>query len=79
MRTESDDLTSETSVLTRSRYPAESCAELLGHYETNYGDFRLAFDGLKRLERVTPDDVKRVAATRLRAANRTVVTARAPS
>jgi zinc protease len=54
---------------------AEGCAEALGHFESNYGDFCLAFTGQERWARVTDADLARVAAEVFRASNRTAVVA----
>ncbi len=62
--------------LLESLRDAESCAESLGHYETNYGDFTLAFSGLELLDRVRSEDLQRVAAEVFRRDNRSVVIAK---
>ena len=54
---------------------AEGCAEALGHYESNYGDFRLAFAGSERWAEVTDVDLARVAREVFRESNRTTVVA----
>lgn len=41
----------------------EGCAEALGHHETNYGDFTLAFKNVERMAAVTHADLKRVGAS----------------
>jgi zinc protease len=56
---------------------AWSIAEMMGHYEANYADFRLAFRGQERLAQVSPEDLRRVASEVFRATNRTTVVARA--
>ena len=58
--------------LLESLRDAETCAESLGHYETNYGDFTLAFCGHERLDRVQDEDLLRVAAEVFRRENRSV-------
>jgi zinc protease len=47
-------------------------ARALGEYETFFGDYRKLFDAPDAYEKVTRDDVKRVAAKYLRISNRTV-------
>jgi zinc protease len=60
-------------------HDAESCAENLGHFETNYGDFSLAFRSEERFARVDPGALGRVAGELLRPDNATVVIAKAPA
>jgi zinc protease len=45
----------------------------LGYYEVVHGDYRKSFDVLEHFQRVTVDDVRRVAATYLTERARTVV------
>jgi predicted Zn-dependent peptidase len=47
-------------------------ASQLPFYEVMYGDWRVMFTGLKDIEKVTADDVQRVARTYLTDSNRTV-------
>ena len=54
---------------------AEGCAEALGHFETNYGDYSLAFQGTERWADIGRDDLCRVAETVFRSSNRTSVLA----
>ena len=54
---------------------AEGCAEALGHYETNYGDFGLAFAALDRFRAVDAAALARVAADIFRLDNRCAVVA----
>ncbi|MCX6557864.1 MAG: pitrilysin family protein [Candidatus Aminicenantes bacterium] len=49
-----------------------SLASLLTYYDVVLGDWRLLFDEIKRVERLTAADVKRVANTYLGSNNRTV-------
>jgi zinc protease len=51
---------------------AEGVAEALGHYETNYGDFSMAFTGMDRWAKIDRPDLLRVAAEVFRPQNRTV-------
>ena len=51
---------------------AEGLAEALGHHETNYDDFALAFAGTERWAEVTAADLARVAAEVFRLNNRTL-------
>ena len=41
---------------------AESCAEMLGHYEINFGDFRRGFESLNDIQSITLEQIKNVAA-----------------
>jgi zinc protease len=54
---------------------AEGVAEALGHYQTNYGDYRLAFTGIERWARVSVADLRRTAAEVFRSSNRTTIAA----
>lgn len=54
---------------------AEATAEGLGHYEANYGDFRLAFAGEERLAKVDAALIKSTAQQVFSKTNRTVVIA----
>jgi predicted Zn-dependent peptidase len=47
-------------------------------YETFYGDWRVMFTGLQDIEKVTADDVQRVAKQYFTNSNRTVVHTVAP-
>jgi predicted Zn-dependent peptidase len=47
-------------------------AHQLAWYEANYGDWRKMFTGLDEIDKVTADDVQRVARTYFTASNRTV-------
>ncbi len=51
---------------------AEGCAEPLGHYEANYGDYSLMFTALGRYEGKTAEDLARVCREVFRVENRTV-------
>jgi zinc protease len=51
---------------------AEGIAEALGHYETNYGDFSMAFTGMDRWSTVDAASLARVAREVFRSTNRTV-------
>lgn len=53
----------------------DSIAESLGHYETNYGDFALAFRDSSMYRAVTAEQLQRVAARIFSVHNRNVVTA----
>jgi len=44
----------------------------LGSYELFFGDYKKMFDAPKEYEKVTLDDIKRVAKTYLKKSNRTV-------
>jgi len=52
---------------------AEGCAEALGHYQTNYGNYQLAFTNLERLSAVDDASLCRVAKTVFSESNRTLV------
>jgi zinc protease len=54
---------------------AEGCAEALGHFESNFGDGRLAFAGPERWTGVSDADLRRVAAAVFTPRGRTVVSA----
>ena len=54
---------------------AEGCAESLGHYETNYGDYRLAFKSLERQSAVDDERLGSVARQVFARANQTLVVA----
>jgi zinc protease len=54
---------------------ADGKAEALGHHETTSGDHRRLFDVAARVEAVTLEDIRRVAATYLVREGRTVVVA----
>jgi zinc protease len=54
---------------------AEGCAEALGHYETNYGDFGLAFQGAARYAGVDAAELAGAAKSVFRADNCTEVVA----
>ncbi len=54
---------------------AEGCADLLGHFEVNYGDFSLALRGEEQLAAVTDESLARVARRLFSANNRNVVIA----
>lgn len=54
---------------------AEGCAEGLGHFETNYGDFALMFRSLERWHDIRQEDVQRVCSQILRPENRTLIAA----
>jgi zinc protease len=53
----------------------EGCAEALGHFETNYGDFGRPFELTAAYQQVTPQQVQKLAQTIFRPTNRTVVMA----
>jgi zinc protease len=53
----------------------EGCAEALGHFETNYGDFGRAFELTAAYQQVTPQQVQQLAQTIFRPTNGTVVVA----
>jgi zinc protease len=53
----------------------EGCAEAVGHFETNYGDFALAFTSLEAYAAVTDAQIRRVAAEVFVAEGRCVVVA----
>lgn len=54
---------------------AEGCADALGHFETNFSDYRLAFSAMDRVQAVQPEDLVRVAQVCLGAHNRSTVIA----
>ncbi|MBT6175887.1 MAG: insulinase family protein [Deltaproteobacteria bacterium] len=54
---------------------ADGCAEALGHFETNFGDFTLGFKAMGRWERVSNDAVVDVAREIFQVQKRSVVTA----
>lgn len=54
---------------------SESCADLLGHFEINYGDFSLALRGEEQLAAIADEDLQRVARQLFTARNRSVVIA----
>jgi len=59
----------------RELRPQAGKAEALGHYQTTAGDYRRLFEVAEALERVSGDDVTRVAQRYLVAEARTVVIA----
>ena len=52
---------------------AEGCAEALGHFETNYGDYRLAFTNLERQASVDDARLSDVAREVFARANQNLV------
>lgn len=54
---------------------ADGCASVLGHHEAIAGDFSLAFDGLERLAKVTPELMNATARETFRPENCTTVIA----
>jgi zinc protease len=64
--------------LVRNLMTTGSKANLLGVYETLYGDYRALFAALEKFDAVTSDDVKRVANEYLAKRRRTVVTLAIP-
>ncbi|MEC9466615.1 MAG: pitrilysin family protein [Myxococcota bacterium] len=54
---------------------AEGCAESLGHFETNYGDYRLAFQCLERQSAVSDAQLSQVAEQVFARTNQTLVVA----
>jgi predicted Zn-dependent peptidase len=62
----------------RSLQTISGKADLLGRYETTFGDYRALFTILDKYDAVTNDDIKRVAAAYFVKRHRTVVTLQIP-
>jgi len=54
---------------------ADGCAEALGHFETNFGDFTLGFKSMGRWEKVSTEMISKVASELFEPQKRTVVIA----
>ena len=54
---------------------ADGCAEALGHFQTNYGDFTLGFKAMGRWEEVTPESVRALSESLFAKEKRSVVLA----
>ena len=54
---------------------SESCAENLGHYETNYTDYQMAFAGVERLHAMSQRHVQKIAESVVRESNRSAIIA----